>query len=72
MESGIVYWASSGKKRTATSSCSATEVFTWTDVDYAPGAGLLAVTGYIGVCPYSTIVLDFFCPLQPQPPGALA
>ena len=50
----------------------ATEVFTWTGVDYAPGAGLLAVTGYIGVCPYSTIVLDFFCPLQPQPPGALA
>ncbi|BFK87193.1 hypothetical protein I4200191B4_14990 [Pseudoflavonifractor gallinarum] len=47
-------------------------MFTWTGVDYAPGAGLLAVTGYIGVCPYSTIVLDFFCPLQPQPPGALA
>ena len=40
----------------------------WTGADYDPGADLLAVTGCIWACPYSTIVLDFSCPLQPQPP----
>ena len=29
---------------------------------------MLAATGCIWACPYSTIVLDFSCPLQPQPP----
>ena len=33
-----------------------------------PGTDLLAVTGWIYACPYSTIVLDFSCPFQPQPP----
>ena len=46
----------------------AEEVFIWTGADYDPGADLLAVTGCIWACPYSTIVLDFSCPLQPQPP----
>ena len=46
----------------------AEEVFIWTSADYDPGTDLLAVTGCIWACPYSTIVLDFSCPLQPQPP----
>ena len=46
----------------------AEEVFIWTSADYGPGTNLLAVTGCIWACPYSTIVLDFSCPLQPQPP----
>ena len=44
------------------------EVFIWTGADYDPGTDLLAVTGCIWACPYSTIVLDFSCPLQPQLP----
>ena len=44
------------------------EVFIWTGADYDPGSNLLAVTGCIWACPYSTIVLDFSRPLQPQPP----
>ena len=48
------------------------EVFIWTSADYDPGADLLAVTGCIWACPYSTIVLDFSRPLQPPAPGALA
>ncbi len=44
------------------------EVFIWTSADYDPDSDLLAVTGCIWACPYSTIVLDFSCPLQPQPP----
>ena len=47
----------------------AEEVFIWTGADYDPGADLLAVTGCIWACPYSTIVLDFSCPLQPPPPA---
>ena len=35
------------------------EVFIWISADYDPGANLLAVTGCIWACPYSTIVLDF-------------
>ena len=46
----------------------AEEVFIWTGADYNPHTDLLAVTGCIWACPYSTIVLDFSCPLQPQPP----
>ena len=46
----------------------AEEVFIWTGADYDPGTDLLAVTGCIWACPYSTIVLDFSRPLQPQPP----
>lgn len=46
----------------------AEEVFIWTSADYDPGSNLLAVTGCIWACPYSTIVLDFSQPLQPQPP----
>ena len=46
----------------------AEEVFIWTGADYDPHTDLLAVTGCIWACPYSTIVLDFSCPLQPQPP----
>ena len=46
----------------------AEEVFIWTGADYDPHTDLLAVTGCIRACPYSTIVLDFSCPLQPQPP----
>ena len=46
----------------------AEEVFIWTGADYDPGTDLLAVTGCIWACPYSTIVLDFSCPLQPHPP----
>ena len=45
----------------------AEEVFIWTSADYDPGTDLLAVTGGIWACPYSTIVLDFSCPLQPSP-----
>ena len=45
----------------------AEEVFIWTSADYNPGTDLLAVTGCIWACPYSTIVLDFSCPLRPQP-----
>ena len=44
------------------------EVFIWTSADYDPGTDLLAVTGCIWACPYSTIVLAFSCPFQPQPP----
>jgi len=43
------------------------EVFIWTSADYDSGTDLLAVTGCIWACPYSTIVLDFSRPLQPQP-----
>ena len=43
------------------------EVFIWTSADYAPDSDLLAVTGCIWACPYSTIVLDFSHPLQLQP-----
>ena len=43
------------------------EVFIWTSADYDPGTDLLAVTGCIWACPYSTIVLDFSCPFQPPP-----
>ena len=43
------------------------EVFIWTSADYDPGTDLLAVTGCIWACPYSTIVLDFSCPFQPHP-----
>ena len=46
----------------------AEEVFIWTGADYDPGTDLLAVTGCIWACPCSTIVLDFSCPLQLQPP----
>lgn len=46
----------------------AEEVFIWTSADYDPGTDLLAVTGCIWACPYSTIVLDFSHPLQLQPP----
>ena len=46
----------------------AEEVFIWTGADYDPGTDLLAVTGCIWACSYSTIVLDFSRPLQPQPP----
>ena len=45
----------------------AEEVFIWTGADYDPHTDLLAVTGCIWACPYSTIVLDFSCPLQPHP-----
>lgn len=45
----------------------AEEVFIWTSADYAPSHDLLAVTGCIWACPYSTIVLDFSQPLRPQP-----
>ena len=41
------------------------EVFIWTSADYDPGTDLLAVTGCIWACPYSTIVLAFSCPFQP-------
>lgn len=44
------------------------EVFIWAGADYDSNSNLLAVTGCIWACPYSTIVLDFSCPLQPQPP----
>ena len=44
------------------------EVFIWTSADYDPDSDLLAVTGCIWACPYSTIVLDFSHPLQLQPP----
>lgn len=44
------------------------EVFIWAGSAYDPNSDLLAVTGCIWACPYSTIVLDFSCPLQPQPP----
>ena len=47
----------------------AEEVFIWTGADYDPHTDLLAVIGCIWACPYSTIVLDFSCPLQPQPPS---
>lgn len=46
----------------------AEEVFIWTSADYDPGTDMLAVTGCIWACPYSTIVLDFSSPLRPQPP----
>ena len=46
----------------------AEEVFIWTGADYDPHTDLLAVTGCIWAYPYSTIVLDFSCPFQPQPP----
>ena len=46
----------------------AEEVFIWTNADYDPDNDLLAVTGCIWACLYSTIVLDFSKPLQPQPP----
>lgn len=46
----------------------AEEVFIWTSADYDSGTDLLAVTGCIWACPYSTIVLDFSRPLRPQPP----
>lgn len=46
----------------------AEEVFIWTSADYDPDSDLLAVTGCIWACPYSTIVLDFSHPLQLQPP----
>ena len=46
----------------------AEEVFIWTGADYDPHTDLLAVIGCIWACPYSTIVLDFSCPFQPQPP----
>ena len=36
------------------------EVFIWTGADYDPGTDLLAVTGCIWACPYSTIVLETF------------
>ncbi|MFR2082020.1 MAG: hypothetical protein ACLS4Q_11990 [[Eubacterium] siraeum] len=45
----------------------AEEVFIWTSADYDPSTDLLAVTGCIWACPYSTIVLDFSRPLRPQP-----
>lgn len=44
------------------------EVFIWTEADYDPSSDLLAVTGCIWACPYSTIVLDFSKPLQSQLP----
>lgn len=44
------------------------EVFIWAGADYDPGTDLLAVTGCIWACPYSTIVLDFSRPLHPRPP----
>ena len=44
------------------------EVFIWAGADYDPHTDLLVVTGCIWACPYSTIVLDFSCPFQPQPP----
>ena len=46
----------------------AEEVFIWTSADYDPGTDMLAVTGCIWACHYSTIVLDFSHPLQLQPP----
>ena len=45
----------------------AREVFIWTGADYDPESSLLAVTGCIWACPYSTVVLDFSQPLQEQP-----
>ena len=35
----------------------AEEVFIWTGADYDPHTDLLAVTGCVWACPYSTIVL---------------
>ena len=46
----------------------AEEVFIWTGADYDSGTDLLAVTGCIWACPYSTNVLDLSRPLQHQPP----
>ena len=44
------------------------EVFIWTSADYDSRSNLLAVTGCIWACPYSTIVLDFSKPLHPRLP----
>ena len=44
------------------------EVFIWTRADYDPDSDLLAVTGCILACPYSTIVLDLAHLRQIQPP----
>ena len=42
------------------------ETFIWTDANYDPVSGLLAVSGCFWACPYSVAVLDFSEPLIEQ------